>query len=199
MKKQDLLIVGVGGQGIVLASDILSEVAMAAGYDIKKTDTMGMAQRGGSVVSHVRIADKVRSPLIEEGEADILLAFEKLEAARWSYYLHSDGAVIINNQVTPPLSVSLGTTRYPDDSEIESIFRPLTDRIYFVDGTSKAEGIGDARTLNIFMLGCASTLLPMKAETWRDCITQRLPSNILKINLAAFEMGAEEMSGAVVR
>lgn len=172
---------------------------MAAGYDVKKTDTMGMAQRGGSVVSHVRIADKVWSPLIEEGEVDILLAFEKLEAARWSYYLHPDGAVIINNQVTPPLSVSLGTTHYPDDPEIENIFRQRTKRIYFVDGTRRAEDLGDVRTLNMFVLGCTSTLLPIKAEIWKNCITQRLPSNILKINLAAFDKGMEEMSRAAVR
>ena len=115
MNKQDLLIVGVGGQGIVLASDILGEVALAAGHDVKKTDTLGMAQRGGSVLSHVRIADKVWSPLIKEGEVDVLVAFEKLEAVRWSYYLRSDGVAIINNQATPPLSISLGTHRYPSD------------------------------------------------------------------------------------
>jgi indolepyruvate ferredoxin oxidoreductase beta subunit len=197
--KQDLLIVGVGGQGIVLASDILAEVAMAAGYDVKKTDTLGMAQRGGSVVSHVRIADRVWSPLIEQGEADILLAFEKLEAARWSYYLRSGGTVIINNQVTPPLSVSLGAIRYPGDPEIESIFRQRTERVYFVDGTSKAEDLGDVRTLNMFMLGCASTVLPINAAVWKDCISQRLSPKILKINLAAFDKGVEEMSGAAVK
>jgi indolepyruvate ferredoxin oxidoreductase beta subunit len=120
VKKQDLLMVGVGGQGIVLASDILGGVALAAGYDVKKTDTLGMAQRGGSVVSHVRVADKVWSPLIKEGEVDVLVAFEKLEAARWSYYLNEGGAAIVNNQTTPPLSVSLGTQRYPGDKEIEN-------------------------------------------------------------------------------
>src|SRR4030042_6372644 len=109
MKEMDFLITGVGGQGVVLASDILGETALAAGYDVKKTDTLGMAQRGGSVVSHVRIAEKVWSPLIKEGAADILIAFEKLEAARWSYYLSEGSAAIVNNQTTPPLSVSLGT------------------------------------------------------------------------------------------
>src|SRR4030042_3562206 len=100
MKKLDILMVGVGGQGNVLASDILSEVAIAAGYDVKKTDTLGMAQRGGSVLSQVRIADKVWSPLIKEGEVDILVALEKLEAVRWSHYLREGSIIIINNQAT---------------------------------------------------------------------------------------------------
>jgi indolepyruvate ferredoxin oxidoreductase, beta subunit len=199
VKKQDLLMVGVGGQGIVLASDILGEVALAAGYDVKKTDTLGMAQRGGSVVSHVRIADKVWSPLIKEGQVDILVAFEKLEAARWSYYLHEGGAAIVNNQSTPPLSVSLGTQRYPGDKEIEGILRQWAKRFYFVDGTREAKELGDIRTLNILMLGCLSLLLPIGIDVWKDCISQRLSPNILKMNMVAFDKGREEMSRAGVR
>lgn len=199
MKKRDLLMVGVGGQGIVLASDILGEVALAAGYDVKKTDTLGMAQRGGSVVSHVRIADKVWSPLIKEGDVDVLVAFEKLEAARWSYYLHPGGVAIVNNQSTPPLSVSLGTHRYPGDKEIEGTLRQRADRIYFVDGTDKAKELGDIRTLNMIMLGCMSFLLPIDADIWKDCISQRLSPKILKMNMAAFDKGREEMSSANLR
>lgn len=199
MKKQDLLMVGVGGQGIVLASDILGEVALAAGYDVKKTDTLGMAQRGGSVVSHVRLADKVWSPLIKEGEVDILIAFEKLEAARWSYYLHEGGASIVNNQSTPPLSVSLGTQRYPGDKEIEGILRQWAERFYFVDGTRQAKELGDIRTLNMIMLGCLSSFLPIGIDVWKDCISQRLSPNILKMNMVAFDKGREEMSRAGVR
>ncbi len=174
-------------------------MALAAGYDVKKTDTLGMAQRGGSVLSHVRIADKVWSPLIKEGEVDVLVAFEKLEAVRWSYYLRSDGVAIINNQATPPLSVSLGTHRYPSDKEIQTTLRQWTNRIYFIDGTRKAEELGDIRTLNIFMLGCASLFLPMDVDIWKDCISQRLSPNILKINMVAFDKGREEMSGADIR
>jgi indolepyruvate ferredoxin oxidoreductase beta subunit len=199
MKKQDLLMVGVGGQGIVLASDILGEVAMAAGYDVKKTDTLGMAQRGGSVVSHVRLADKVWSPLIKEGEADILVAFEKLEAARWSYFLGGGSAAIVNNQTTPPLSVSLGISQYPGDREIEDILKRSAERYYFVDGTYQAMELGDIRTLNILMLGCVSSLLPIDVKIWKDCISQRLPPNILKMNMVAFDKGREEMSRAGVR
>jgi indolepyruvate ferredoxin oxidoreductase beta subunit len=191
--------VGVGGQGIVLASDILGEVALAAGYDVKKTDTLGMAQRGGSVLSHVRIADKVWSPLIKEGDVDVLVAFEKLEAARWSYYLHPGGVAIVNNQSTPPLSVSLGTHRYPGDKEIEGTLRQRADRIYFVDGTDKAKELGDIRTLNMIMLGCVSFLLHIDADIWKDCISQRLSPNILKMNMAAFDKGREEVSSANLR
>ena len=137
MKKVNLLVTGVGGQGVILASDIISESALAAGYDVKKTDTLGMAQRGGSVISQVRIAPAVWAPLIKEGEADILLAFEKLEAARWGYYLRPGGVAIINNQAIPPLSISRGKDRYPTDEEITSIIKQRTDRIYFIDGTRK--------------------------------------------------------------
>ncbi|MBM4446693.1 MAG: indolepyruvate oxidoreductase [Chloroflexi bacterium] len=199
MKKRDLLMVGMGGQGIVLASDILGEVALAAGYDVKKTDTLGMAQRGGSVVSHVRIADKVWSPLIKEGEVDLLVAFEKLEAARWSYYLREGSVAIVNNQSTPPLSVSLGTHRYPGDKDIEDTLKRWAGRVCFVNGTHKAEKLGDLRTLNMLMLGCVSSFLPIDVDIWKDCISQRLSPNILKMNMAAFDQGREEMSSANLR
>ncbi len=199
MKKQDLLMVGVGGQGIVLASDILGEVAMTAGYDIKKTDTLGMAQRGGSVVSHVRIAGEVRSPLIKEGDADVLVAFEKLEAARWSCFLRDGATVIVNNQITPPLSVSLGTARYPGDKEVEDILKQRAGRLCLVDGTQQALRLGDIRSLNILMLGCVSLLLPIDVKIWKDCISQWLSPKILDMNMSAFDKGREEMSRAGVK
>jgi indolepyruvate ferredoxin oxidoreductase beta subunit len=199
MKKQDLIMVGVGGQGIVLASDILGEVAMTAGYDIKKTDTLGMAQRGGSVVSHVRIAGEVRSPLIKEGDADVLVAFEKLEAARWSYFLHDGAVAIVNNQITPPLSVSLGTARYPGDKEVEDILKQRAGRLCLVDGTQQALKLGDIRSLNILMLGCVSLLLPIDVKIWKDCISQWLSPKILDMNMSAFDKGREEMSRAGVK
>ena len=194
MNKQDILMVGVGGQGIILASDILGEAALAAGYDVKKTDTLGMAQRGGSVVSHMRIAEKVWSPLIKEGEADVILAFEKLEAARWGRYLRPGGVAIINNYAMPPLSVSLGTHRYPDDEEISDMLKRRTERIYFVEGARKAIELGDIRVLNIVMLGCASLLLPIDVHIWNECMSQRIPSKILKVNFAAFDLGRKEAS-----
>ena len=188
--------VGVGGQGIVLASDILGEIALVSGYDIKKTDTLGMAQRGGSVVSHVRIASQVWSPLIKEGEVDILLAFEKLEAARWAYYLRPGGTAIVNNYAQPPLSVSLGTQHYPSDKEIEKILEQQTERVHFVAGTSRVKELGEIRALNMFMLGFVSLLLPIDVHIWMECLSQRIPSKILQINSAAFNQGRKEASNA---
>lgn len=193
MKKFDLLVTGVGGQGIILASDIMGEAALAAGYDVKKTDTLGMAQRGGSVVSHVRIGQRVWSPLIKEGEVDILVAFEKLEASRWGHYLQPGAIVIVNNHALPPLSVNLGSERYPSDEEITNLLRQRSERIYFVNGTSRARELGNIRTLNMFMLGCASLLLPLKVNIWKNSISRRLPSNIRQINIAAFDAGRKEI------
>lgn len=193
MKKLDILITGVGGQGVILASDVMGEAALAAGYDIKKTDTLGMAQRGGSVVSHVRIGQRVWSPLSKEGEVDIIIAFEKLEAARWSHYLRPGAIAIVNNHALPPLSVNLGNERYPSDEEITNILRRWTDCIYFVNGTSRVRELGNTRTLNMFMLGCASLFLPLKVHVWKNTISQRVPSKIRQINIAAFNQGRKEI------
>ena len=195
MKKMDLLITGVGGQGVVLASDIISETALSAGFDVKKTDTLGMAQRGGSVVSHVRIAEKVWSPLIKEGAVDLILAFEKLEAARWSHYLRPGGVAIINNYEQPPQSVSLGQEEYPNQEAIAASLKRRTDEIYFIDATGKAKELGNVRTLNILMLGCFSIFAPIDVNDWKESISQRIPENIRDINLAAFEMGRKEIEG----
>jgi len=193
VNKIDLLITGVGGQGIILASDIIGVAAIAAGYDVKKTDTIGMAQRGGSVISHVRLAEKVWSPLIKKGEVDILLALEKLEGARWASYLRANGIAIVNNHALPPLSVSLRIDRYPSDSEIADILKQRTERIYFVAGTRKAQELGNIRTLNLFMLGCASVFMPLTIQTWKSSILQRLPPQIQQINLAAFHQGRKKI------
>ena len=191
----DLLVTGVGGQGVVLASDIIGETALAAGFDVKKTDTLGMAQRGGSVVSHVRLASRVWSPLIIEGEVDLLLAFEKLEAARWSHYLRSGGIAIVNSYEQPPLSVSLGQEKYPTDDMIAAALKRRTDQVYFVDGTGRARELGNIRTLNIYMLGCFSVFAPLDVDVWKESISRRIPENIREINLAAFEKGRKEIEG----
>jgi len=191
-----MLITGAGGQGVILASDIIGEAAIAAGYDVKKTDTLGMAQRGGSVVSHVRIAPQVYSPLIKKGEVDILLALEKLEAARWSHYLRPGGIAIVNNHALPPLSVSLGSERYPGGEEIINILKQRTDRVYFVEGTSRARELGNIKTLNMFMLGCTSLFLPFKIQVWKDALTHRIPTNLQQINIAAFNQGRKEVRDA---
>jgi indolepyruvate ferredoxin oxidoreductase beta subunit len=195
INKLDILVTGVGGQGVVLASDIIGETALAAGFDVKKTDTLGMAQRGGSVVSHVRLADKVWSPLIKEGEVDLLLAFEKLEAARWSHYLKPGVIAIVNSYEQPPLSVSLGQEKYPDDDEIKTALRRRTDKIYLIDANRLAQDLGNVRTLNILMLGCFSAFAPIDVAVWKESISRRLPENIREINLTAFTMGRKEIEG----
>jgi indolepyruvate ferredoxin oxidoreductase beta subunit len=198
VKKLDLLVTGAGGQGIILASDVIGETAIAAGYDVKKTDTIGMAQRGGSVLSHVRIASQVWAPLIKQGEVDLLLALEKLEAARWAGYLRPDGIAIVNDHALPPLSVSLGIDRYPDNDEIRHILKQRTGHVYFIEGTRRVRELGNLRTLNIFMLGCASVFLPFKVQTWKDGIWQRLPEKVRRINLAAFDEGRKDIKRASI-
>ena len=196
--KIDLLLTGVGGQGNILASDIIGEVAMAAGFDVKKTDTLGMAQRGGSVVSNVRIAEKVYSPLIKEGKVDYLLAFEKLEGIRWASYLRPGGVAIINNHAVPPLSVNLGVEKYPTDVEVMHVLKQRSERIYLVSGTLRATELGNAKALNIFMLGCVSVFLPFNLAAWQVAITQHLPEKLWKLNMTAFETGRKEIENVHV-
>jgi indolepyruvate ferredoxin oxidoreductase beta subunit len=193
VKKFDLLITGVGGQGVILASNIIGEVALAAGYDVKKTDTLGMAQRGGSVVSHVRLSPQVYSPLIRAGEVDIIVAFEKLEAARWSHYLRPEGVAIVNNHALRPLSVNLGDERYPGDEEIANILRRGSERIYFIKGTERVKKLGNIKILNVFLLGCASVFLPLKIRVWQDIISQHVPPGVRELNITAFSQGRKEM------
>jgi len=195
MKKMDILVTGVGGQGVVLASDVIGETALAAGYDVKKTDTLGMAQRGGSVVSHVRLAPKVWSPIIKDGGVDLILAFEKLEAARWGHYLRPGGVAIVNDYEQPPLSVSLGQEGYPARDGIAGALERQTGQVYFVPGSQCAAGLGNVRTLNIYMLGCFSCFAPLPGAAWRESIARRLPEKVREINLRAFEMGRKEIEG----
>lgn len=198
MKKLDLFVTGVGGQGNILASDLIGETALAAGYDVKKTDTLGMAQRNGSVISHVRIGTRVYSPLIKRGEVEILLAFEKLEAARWSDYLCPGAVAIVNNHALPPLAVNLGVERYPEDEEVRGILRQRTERVYFVDGMARVTDLGNPRTLNIFMLGCLSHFAPFETDAWKDSICRRLPERLHQVNTRAFDLGREEIQNVHV-
>jgi len=199
MKKLDLLITGVGGQGVILASNIISEAALAAGYDIKKTDTLGMAQRGGSVLSHVRIGRQVYSPLIKEGDVDIMLALEKLEAARWSHYLRVGAVAIVNNHTLPPPSVSLGNEQYPPDAEVTELLKRRSGYIYFINATSRARELGDARTFNVFLLGCISVFTPFRLDIWKKAIARCVPAKVEKLNYAAFDEGRKEIRGIRIR
>jgi indolepyruvate ferredoxin oxidoreductase, beta subunit len=189
VKTQNILIVGVGGQGVVLASNLLAEAALAAGYDVKKTDTLGMAQRGGSVVSHLRFGEQVASPLIAAGEADILIAFEKLEAIRWGHFLKTDGAAVVNDLAMPPLSVTLGSDVYPWDAEIVAALKRFTSEVHLVPGTAAASRLGNAKMVNTVLLGYASNFLPIGAERLASTIEAGLPPKLRQPNLVAFETG----------
>jgi indolepyruvate ferredoxin oxidoreductase beta subunit len=189
MNSYKIIIAGVGGQGVILAGNIIGDAAIASGYDVKKTDTIGMAQRGGSVISHLRVAPKIYSPVIGDGQADIVLSFEKMEAARCLSFLKPGGIVILNNREMPPLSVSCGMEHYPSDQEIMSVLKQKTDSVYFVEGTKKSEAIGNIKVLNIFMLGCLSQFMDIEDKIWRESIIKSLPAKIVAINITAFEAG----------
>ena len=184
----NVLMAGVGGQGIILASDMLSEVMMRYGYDVKKSEIHGMAQRGGSVMSHVRFGRQVASPLIPLGCCDILLSFEELETARYARYLKDDAHVIINSYRLSPPSVISGKEDYPD---ISPIIQERTSRIHMVDGNSIAEEIGNPRGVNIILLGTLSTLLEPDESLWLECINSMLKEKIRPINIEGFKRGRE--------
>ena len=162
MNNYNIIIAGVGGQGVILAGNIIGDAAIASGYDVKKTDTIGMAQRGGSVISHLRVAPKIYSPVIGESQADIILSFEKMEAARCFSFLKPGGIVILNNREMPPLFVGCGMEKYPSDEEIMAVLRQKTNSIFYVEGTQKAEAIGNLKVLNIFN----TFRLPMASAFW---------------------------------
>jgi len=178
---------GVGGQGVLVASDILVLVAMHSGLDAKKSEVHGMAQRGGSVVSQVRYGRKIHSPLIRLGDADIILAFEKLEAIRYLDYLKPDGIVIINNQQITPLSVYFSDIPYPED--VAAICRKKTKNLVLIDGIKLAEKLGNPRVLNTVMLGALSNFLEFEQQHWLEAIAHRVPPKTVELNRRAFEAG----------
>jgi indolepyruvate ferredoxin oxidoreductase beta subunit len=190
MMDRNFLVVGVGGQGALLASNILADVGVKAGYDVKKAEVHGMSQRGGSVNSHVRWGGQVRSPVIENGEVDILLALEKLETLRYLDMLRKDGFVFIGNYVIPPLSVSSGNDQYPDDGKIQSLVEQLTPHYYIVPTLSLAEKSGSTRAHNVVLLGAVSNCLPeIPVDLWFDVIAAHVPDRYLDLNLNAFLLG----------
>ena len=187
--KINLLLTGVGGQGTLLASDVLAEVGLRAGYDVKKSEVHGMAQRGGSVVSHVRWGNKVYSPLIGRGEADYLLAFEKLESLRHIDFLKPGGTAIVNDYRIPPVSVSSGGEEYPDDERVRQVLSEVTEDIHFVPGVALAEELGNARVSNIVLLGALSIFLDVAPHIWLEVIEGRVPQKYVELNRQAFRKG----------
>lgn len=189
MNKIDFVLAGIGGQGIVLMSDLLAETGMSAGYDVKKSDVFGMAQRGGSVVSYVRLAERVYSPLPRPGEVDFLVALEKLEAARWASYLASGSAAVVNNHTVFPLSVSAGADRYPADDEVLGALRRKADRVFLADATRISAELGNPKVLNVVVTGFIASLLPISWELWVSTVERRVPRKYLDLNLRALEAG----------
>ncbi len=192
MRDANVLMVGVGGQGVVLASDGMAEIGMNNGYDVKKSDTLGMAQRGGSVVSHVRWGKQVFSPMIKKGEVDFLIGFEQLEAARWAPYLRPGGVAIVSDAVVVPVSVVGGTTPYPSWDEIRSTLEQYTDRIYLIPADKISVDVGNPRAQNMVLLGALSVFLELETEAWTEAMRQRLPPKFVESSVAAFLRGADE-------
>jgi indolepyruvate ferredoxin oxidoreductase beta subunit len=183
----NILISGVGGQGILLAGEILSEVLMLAGHDVKKNEIHGMSQRGGSVVSHIRYGQKVYSPIIPEGEADILLGFELLEAYRYLPLVRAGGCVLANNlQIFPP-PVTLGKETYPEN--IPAKIKAAFPDSLLVDGLGLALKAGNQRTVNTVLLGALSRRVPVGQNCWEETLRKRVPPKYLEENLTAFNLG----------
>ncbi len=192
MKDINILMVGVGGQGVVLASDITSELGMDKGYDVKKSDSLGMAQRGGSVVSHVRWGKHVFSPMTKKGEVDFLLAFEQLEAARWAGYLKPGGVAIVADVTISPVTVTGGTVPYPTWEETKNILLQYTDEVYLVPASRIGQEVGNPRALNIVLLGFLSAFMELETSDWIENIRPKLPPKFVESSLAAFARGASE-------
>lgn len=186
-KVTNILLVGVGGQGILLASEILAEAFMLAGFDVKKSEIHGMSQRGGSVVSHVRFGREVPSPTVPEGEGDILFGFELLEAYRFLSLLHPGAKVVVNDYRIAPPSVLLGQAAYPED--LAGKIRQRFPDFLLVDGLRLAQQAGDARAANTVLLGAVSKRLTIDEAIWQQALEKMVPKKVLEINRSAFALG----------
>ena len=188
----NILVAGVGGQGVILASDVMSEVFMEIGYDVKKSEVHGMAMRGGIVTSHFRFGKKVYSPIIKEGEVDILFAFEQLEGLRWINHLKPDGKIVMNDHRINPPAVNLGEMEYPKG--IPEMIRSKFKGFYLVKGTEIAFEMGDARAANVVLLGAISKLFEVNEELWLNTILNYLPPKVHELNREAFFAGRNQIS-----
>ncbi len=187
----NIMIVGVGGQGTLLASRILGAVALERGYDVKVSEVHGMSQRGGSVVTYVRMGSKVLSPLVEKGEADIILAFEILEALRWKEYLKQGGRIITSSQKIDPMPVVMRKAEYPADAEkkLLSISDDGKANVIIADAPAMAEAAGNLRAANVVLIGIMASSTGIAKEIWTDVIKRSVPSKFEETNLKAFEAG----------
>jgi len=183
----NILIVGVGGQGVLLASELLCDVAFISGLDVKKSEVHGMAQRGGVVSSHVRFGNKIYSPLIKSGETDLILSFEQAEAKRWIHYVKQDGWVVVNTRkLVPPVAFLKGMD-YPADPVGDVQKRHAN--VIAVPATEMARTLGNIRTANILLLGVISRFLELEQDQWEKAIRERVPKGTESVNLKAFHAG----------
>lgn len=191
---RNVFLSGVGGQGTILASNILGQVMLNAGYDVKKAEVHGMAQRGGDVTTHFRFGEKVFSPLIRQGEVDYLVSFELLEALRYINWVKPDGHVLLNNYSILPPTVSLGKAEYPKD--VESTFRQhFSKNVWIVDGDKIARELGNLQVANVVLIGALSNFFPeLDPEQWLGAVKDLLPARLHEINARAFQAGRNETS-----
>lgn len=189
METKNIMIVGVGGQGTLLTSRILGGITRKAGYDVKISEVHGMAQRGGSVVTYVRYGDKVAEPIVEEGQADVLIAFEKLEAMRYAHFLKKDGVMIVNDQRMDPMTVVTGVAEYP-----ENILDTLKKdhKVVSIDAMDEAKKLGNSRVFNTIIIGVAAKNMDFDKQQWLDVIANTVPPKTVEINQKAFEVGFEK-------
>jgi indolepyruvate ferredoxin oxidoreductase beta subunit len=187
----NILVAGVGGQGVIIASDIMCEVFLEAGYDVKKSEVHGMAMRGGIVTSHFRFGKKVYSPLIKQGEVDVLLAFEQLEGLRWFNHLRPNGKIIMNDHQIRPPAVNLGEMEYP--RAIPEIIRSRIGNFYLVKGTEIALQLGDVRAANVVLLGAISRFFEVNDDAWLKTILDYLPPKVHELNRRAFSAGKDQV------
>ncbi|MBQ9832269.1 MAG: indolepyruvate oxidoreductase subunit beta [Clostridia bacterium] len=187
METKNIMIVGVGGQGSLLASKLLGNLLMTGGYDVKVSEVHGMSQRGGSVVTYVRYGDKVYSPIIDKGQADIIISFELLEAARYVEYLKQGGTIVVNTQEIMPMPVIAGNAFYP-----ENLVQKISDlgiNIVAFDALSLAQQAGSSKAVNLVLMGAVSKLFDFSLSDWQGAIDRCVPSKFLELNKKAFEYG----------
>jgi indolepyruvate ferredoxin oxidoreductase, beta subunit len=188
-KTRNIFLSGVGGQGTILASNILGQVMLNAGFEVKKAEVHGMAQRGGDVTTHFRFGEKVYSPLIKQGDVDYLISFELLEALRYLNWVKPEGKIILNNFSILPPSVSLGKMEYPKDVE-QTFKKHFKENVWVLNGYEIAKNIGNLQVANVVLIGALSSFFPeLTEERWTDAIKSLLPARLHEINVLAFNEG----------
>ena len=194
MKTMNVSLVGVGGQGILLTSDILAKTATLAGLDVKKSEIHGMAQRGGSVISQVRFGDKVYAPIIADGTSDLLVSFERMEALRWRHLLKAGGQALINDMNMTPITVSSG--QQPAVTDMDARLKAELPAAKYIDALGIATKVGNTRAMNMVIAGALSTLTAFDVSVWVQAMRERIPAKLLDMNVQAFEAGRSAVLAA---